>query len=112
MKIIYKNNYGACYEIVNAPNPLCKIQLVVDSIGIFMSENDLNNLLDIIRQADKPCYCPECNGKPSKKIWSRGPFHDLCLKIEDNQREEIEDLIVGTQFVLNIDQTLAQYRIE
>ena len=112
MELIYKNNYGACYKIVEAPNRLCKIQLVVDSIGIFMSEADLEHLLEIVRQADEPCFCPECNGAPSKKIWSTGPYHDICLKVDDGQREEMEDLIVGTQFVLNIDDTLSQYRID
>ena len=111
MQLIYSNKYGACYRITESPNPACKFQLVVDSIGIFMSDADLEHLLTTVRDAEQPCYCPECNGKASKKIWCSGPLHDLCLKVNEISRKELEDLIVGTQFILNIDDTLAQHRI-
>ena len=111
MELIYGNNYGAFFKVFNAPNPLCKYQLIVDSIGIFMSEGDLDNLLDIVRDSGKACYCEECRGTQCSKIWCTGPLHDLCLKLDEGTLSELEDLILGTRFIINMDQTLDKYRI-
>lgn len=111
MEQIYRNEYGACYAIQNAPNPICTLQLVVDSIGIFMSVDDLSHLLEVVRNSDKACFCEECQGNPCNKIWCSGPMHDLCLKIDEDRLKLLEDLIVGTQFTLNMNQTLEEYRI-
>ena len=107
MQLIYQNKYGACFRVYNAPNPDCKIQMVVDSIGIFMSEPDLQHLLEIVRNSDQPCYCSECNGQTSNKIWCTGPLHDIALKFTPNTLPDLEDLLVGTQFMMRIDEGLA-----
>ncbi|NAS31337.1 hypothetical protein GTQ40_10170 [Flavobacteriaceae bacterium R38] len=111
MELIYKNNYGASYKILNAPNADCKLQLIVDSIGIFMTFNDLDKLLNVVRNADEPCDCPDCKGGPREKIWYTNPLLDVCLKVDDVILTQIEDLIVGTKFILNMNDTLQQYRI-
>ncbi|MEM7484494.1 MAG: hypothetical protein AAF348_04735 [Bacteroidota bacterium] len=111
MELIYKNDYGACFTVKNAPNPVCTLQLIVDSIGIFMSEDDLLHLLEVVRNSDGACFCEECKGSQCSKIWCSGPMHDLCLKIDEGRLEKLEDLIVGTQFIINMNQTLEQYRI-
>jgi hypothetical protein len=41
MGLISKNNYGATYLTENSLGLDLKRQLVVDAIGLFMSENDL-----------------------------------------------------------------------
>jgi len=41
MELIYKNDYGATYSIENSPNPHLKMQLVVDTVALFISEDDL-----------------------------------------------------------------------
>ncbi|MEX0274249.1 MAG: hypothetical protein AB3N16_07725 [Flavobacteriaceae bacterium] len=111
MELIYGNKYGACYKVKGAPNPICTLQMIIDSIGIFMSEQDLAHLLDIVRDADRPCFCKECDGSRCGKIWCAGPMHDLCLKLDEDKLAELEDLIMGTRFILGMDQTLERYRI-
>jgi hypothetical protein len=111
MELLYQNKYGACYKIYDAPNPSCELQLIVDCIGIFMTVADLENLLQLVRTPGKTCYCADCDGAPCTKIWSVGPLHELYLKASEPVRNELEDLILGTQFVLNMDQTLDQFRI-
>ncbi|UJH66453.1 hypothetical protein [Allomuricauda sp. SCSIO 65647] len=111
MELIYENSYGASYKIENAPNPTCKLQMVIDTIGIFMSETDLAHLLEIVRDSGKPCFCEECKGQKCSKIWCNGPFHDMCLKMDESNQAQLEDLILGTQFILNMDQTLEKYSI-
>lgn len=111
MELLYQNKYGACYKIYDAPNPYCELQLIVDCIGIFMTVGDLENLLQLVRTPGKTCYCLDCDGAPCNKIWSVGPLHELYLKAHEPVLNELEDLILGTQFVLNMDKTLDQFRI-
>ncbi|MEM9141346.1 MAG: hypothetical protein AAGA86_00070 [Bacteroidota bacterium] len=112
MEPIYQNAYGTVFKVEGAPNPECTFQMVIDSIGIFMSEADLHRLLNIVRDSDRPCYCNACGGKKCRKIWAKGPLHELKLKLDDQTLPQLEDLILGTRFILNMDDTLNQYRIE
>lgn len=112
MELIYKNDYGTCYRVYNAPNPNCKFQMVIDTVGIFMSESDISNLLGIIRSSYEPCNCEECGGKRHNKIWTTSPLIDTCLKVDDDILELMEDLILGTQFILNMNATLEKNSIK
>ncbi len=112
MELIYSNDYGASYKMVNAPNPNCQLQLIIDTVGIFMSEKDIEGLLNIVRKSNTPCDCVECGGERCNKIWTTTPLIDTCLKVDDEILELLEDLIVGTQFMLNMDTTLEKFRIK
>lgn len=111
MELIYGNNYGAFYKVFEAPNQECRLQLIVDTVGIFMSEDDLSHFLGIIQDSDQPCQCATCNGGKCNKIWCSNPLVDICLKVSEPILAEMEDLVKGTQFVLNMDETLKKYRI-
>lgn len=112
MKNIYKNKYGASFLIKDAPNPKCKIQLVINAIGLYMSMDDLNHLLKIVQGSDQACHCADCNGARCNKIWCNNPFIDICLKVEGENLDLLEDLIKGTRFILNMDATLEQFRLK
>ncbi len=112
MKLIYKNNYGACYRINNTSNPTCKLQIVIDTVGIFISEKEMDYLLEIIRNSQEPCNCQDCNGNRCNKIWTTSPWIDVCIKVNDDILEHMEDLILGTQFILNMDATLEKCKIK
>lgn len=112
MKLIYKNNYGSSYLIENAPNPNCNIQLVIDTIGLFMSIEDLNKLQQIANRSYEPCNCSDCGGKSCNKIWCTNPLIDICLKTNESILGLLEDLIKGTQFMLHMDATLNQHQLK
>lgn len=111
MELIYGNNYGAFYKVFEAPNQECRLQLIVDTVGIFMAEKDLSHFLGIIQDSDQPCQCATCNGGKCNKIWCSNPLVDICLKVSEPILAEMEDLVKGTQFLLNMDETLKKYRI-
>ncbi|NJB72700.1 hypothetical protein GGR42_003191 [Saonia flava] len=111
MTLLYQNKYGAAYMLNNAPNPNCKIQLIIDTIGLFMCKEDLQNLLGIVQRSYEPCYCNDCGGKACNKIWCANPLVDICLKVNEPTLDLLEDLIKGTQFMLNIDETLDEHRL-
>lgn len=112
MELIYQNDYGATFKIENSPNPTCQLQLVVDSVGLFMSHEDLSYLKEIVLNFDQPCECGNCNGQPCNKIWSSNPRIDICLKVEEPVLKQLEDLIKGTEFILGLDNTLEKYRLK
>ncbi|MEL6917169.1 MAG: hypothetical protein AAFO99_05500, partial [Bacteroidota bacterium] len=107
MEIIYKNGYGAIYSIKNSPNPECTLQLVMETVGLFMSRADLEHLLKIAQKPFEPCHCEQCRGKIDK-IWSTNSIIDICLKVNKPILEGIEDLIKGALFNLDMDATLLQ----
>ncbi|WP_340065714.1 hypothetical protein [Ascidiimonas aurantiaca] len=111
MECIYKNNYGATYLVKNSPNPLCEIQLIVDTVGIFMSRADVKHLLKIVSKMDDPCSCVECGNQRCSKVWCKSPLIDVCLKLEGPDRETFEDLIKGTLFALHVDETLELHNV-
>ncbi len=105
MTLIYRNGYGSTYLLDNPPHPHCRVQLVVDAMGIFMCEEDLQNLLGIVQKSHEPCYCEDCGGNTCNKIWYTNPLMDICLKMNERTLVLLEDLIKGTQFMLKIDDT-------
>ena len=111
MELIYKNDYGSTYKIENTFNSPCELQLVVDTIGLFMSRDDLSHLLKIVQKTSEPCTCSDCGGNQCNKIWCTNSLIDICLKVDNETLYKMEDLIKGTQFILNIDDTLEEYRI-
>ncbi|MEE9363834.1 MAG: hypothetical protein V3U92_14630 [Cellulophaga sp.] len=93
-------------------NPKYKFQIVVETVGIFLSERDMTYLLEVVRCSNTPCSCEECGGKRCKKIWTTTPMIDVCMKVDEDILGLIEDLILGTQFMLSMDATLEKHRIK
>ncbi|MFS4467342.1 hypothetical protein [Maribacter sp. 2210JD10-5] len=112
MELIYKNDYGATYYVKNSPNPSCEMQLVIDTVGLFISKSDLDHLLKIVNKSNEPCNCDECGGNQCNKIWCSNPLIDICLKVNEPILEMMEDLIKGTHFILDMDATLEKYRVD
>lgn len=112
MELIYKNDYGATYKLENSPNKNCEMQLIVDTVGLFMSRDDLSHLLKIVRRSHEPCTCEECGGNQCNKIWCTNPLIDICLKVDEPILKKMVDLIKGTQFMLDMDDTLDEYRLK
>lgn len=111
MELIYKNKYGSSFSMDNVPNAKCRMQLVIGSTGIFMSEYELINLLEIVKNSHEPCTCEICDGDRCNKIWTTNSLIDICIKVDDVILELLEDLILGTLFILNMKTTLEENKI-
>lgn len=112
MELIYKNDYGASYNVANQSNPNCTIQMVIGSTGIFMTKPEIRNLLSIVRGSDKSCNCESCKGESCNRIWTTSSLVDICIKVDDIILGYLEDLILGTLFILNMNSTLEEHRIK
>lgn len=115
MKEIYKNDYGISYLVDNHLNPKYELQLVVNNLGIFMSVEEMNNLLEIVRSSydviNNNCNCEKCKANNSSSLWKINNFFEVRLKIDNTVLNLLEDLIEGTRFILNIDAVLEQHRL-
>jgi hypothetical protein len=115
MEEIYRNEYGVSYRNFDLEKDEKRgVQLIIDRVGLYLSIPELENLKRIVlnKYEGEPCMCSECQGEVSNKIWCTNPLIDICLKFNDANIEEIEDLITGTQFMLNIDETLKKYALD
>ena len=116
MKEIYKNNYGISYLATNHSNPKHNIQLVINNLGIFMSLDEMKSLLKVVRSSykslEKKCNCDECNQQELSSLWKINSFFEVRLKIDFKVLNLLEDLIEGTQFILNMDAVLEEHRIK
>ena len=113
MEEIYRNDYGVSYRNMNIEEDEDGVQLIIDRVGLYLSIKELENLKRIVvnKTDGEPCMCSECQGAVSNKIWCTNPLIDICLKFNDDNIGDIEDLITGTQFILNIDETLKKYAL-
>ncbi|MBL4745806.1 MAG: hypothetical protein JKY08_05510 [Flavobacteriaceae bacterium] len=112
MELIYKNDYGTSYSVEYGPSEAHNIQLVIGTVGIFMTEKDLDVLLRVVRNSHTPCNCENCGGKRRNTIWSTSSLIDFCLKVDKKRLLLIEDLIVGTNFILNMSLELDKHSIK
>ena len=103
MELLYKNDYGATFKVQNSSNPNCEMQLIIDTVGLFMSREDLKHLLTIVLKSHESCSCEECGGSHCDKIWCANPLIDICLKVNEPILKKMEDLIKGTLFMLDLD---------
>lgn len=116
MKEIYKNNYGVSYYVTNHVNPKYELQLVINNLGIYMSTDEMRNLLKLVRSSyailENKCNCKNCSQKELSSLWKINTFFEIRLKINNRVLTLLEDLIVGTQFILNMDVVLDEHRIK
>ncbi|MCB9426385.1 MAG: hypothetical protein H6584_05080 [Flavobacteriales bacterium] len=113
MNLIYKNNYGSSYKVDSTvtKNPERNIQVYIGTIGIYMTQKELSDLYTIIKNAVKMCDCSHCKGQPCNRIWTSHPLIDICLKIDENTLDELEDLISWTKFLMNFESNLEENNI-
>ncbi len=108
MELVYKNSYGACYKTINPPNQNCEFQLIINTVGIFMTKKDISNLLKIVKDYKKNC---KCEGNKNHRIWCKNPIVDIGLKINDEVLYTLKDLLKGTLIMLEIEETLQKHKL-
>ncbi|WP_442846272.1 hypothetical protein [Leeuwenhoekiella sp. H156] len=112
MILIYANPYGSVYELNKLPNPKHKYQLVIGAMGIFMSKKDLLTLLDTAKSHFTPCYCEYCQGRLPDKLYLPDVGSELCLLIDPLVLADLEELLEGVLFHIEIQETLKNNRID
>lgn len=110
MNIIFRNPYGAVCYVKDSLNPECRLQLIVDTIGVFMSIADLEYLLSVVINTRKSNSCKDC-GDAFDKISCKNELIDLHFKVDNGRLKLFEELIKGTLFNIKMDDTLEANKI-
>jgi len=111
MELIYQNEYGASYAVRDFFKTGHQFQIIIGSISIFLSKEDLIDLQNVINNFKGGCSCEDCGEKIFNSIWKYTYLADVRLKVDYISIGLLKDLITGTLFVINMNTTLKQNQI-
>ncbi len=106
---IYYNSFGIAFQWKRcAVKDLKKIQLVFRNTGLFLTQNELVQFSKNIKKSlNQSLKCEDCNNQNScKSILLEAPNTQTSFAMSYNELKEINDLVNGTCFQLNLNKLL------
>ncbi|NJX14707.1 hypothetical protein [Tamlana crocina] len=108
MELLYQNEYGASYALENSFDSEIKFQIVIGSVGMFLTQKDIDELQDLVQDCKTESLR---NKKNYDTIWKHTCFADVRIKLNQPLLHLLEDLVNGTHFVINMNATLRKNKI-
>ncbi len=112
---VYHNNIGATYLIKDNFNDSLysqKIQLLIGDVAILLEEKEINALVKVIDSVKNGCSCDKCMSEGKfKQIKCDTDHFKLVFKSTKTRITDLEDLLRGTIFELQINSILSFYGI-
>jgi len=105
---IYQNEFGIAFQWKpDKPSKINKVQLIFRDIGLLLTPNELHYFSKCINetiQSGKGHLCKDCKVKGScRSLLLNSPAHQITFAVSFLEVLEIEDLIKGTLFKLQLD---------
>ncbi|ULC59635.1 hypothetical protein MBM09_01355 [Flaviramulus sp. BrNp1-15] len=106
---IYHNNIGIAFKwkytsLKQAHN---KIQIVFRNMGFYLTIKEIKQFYKKVNDAKDPLHCSCCNNDPeSRNILLKTPSEKVDIAVNQKELFEVEDLIKGTLFQLDLDNYL------
>ncbi len=104
---IYHNDFGIAFQWKSDITKQDKIQLVFRNMGFYLSTKEIKQFRQNVYDAKsaKGCSCCErdCD---TKSILLKTPSTKVDLAVNNKELIEVEDLITGTLFQLDLDNYL------
>ena len=104
---IYHNDFGIAFQWKSNATKRDKIQLVFRNMGFYLTAKEIRQFHENVFDArnSKGCSCCErdCN---TKSILLKTPSTKVDLAVNEKELMEVEDLIKGTLFQLDLDNYL------
>lgn len=104
---IYHNDFGIAFQWKSNVTKQEKIQLVFRNMGFYLTFKEIRqfhkNIFDA--QNSKGCSCCERECE-TKSILLKTPSNKVDLAVNEKELMEVEDLIKGTLFQLDLDNYL------
>lgn len=106
--LIYQNECGITFLWKpDTPNKNRKVQLIFRNIGLLLSPSELHYFSKCIQetlQSGRENLCSDCSAKKScRSLLLNSPAHQITFAVSFQEAVEIEDLIRGTMFKLQLD---------
>jgi len=106
---IYYNNYGVAFKWIRGnAKYIGKIQIVFRDMGFLFSNDELILFLGLIKKSRKEgSLCTNCpNNESCRGLLLETPLIQLSLVVSYKEIIDIQDLIEGTIFQLDLDNLL------
>ncbi|MBC6998282.1 hypothetical protein [Cytophaga sp. FL35] len=107
--LIYSNNLGLAFQwkYVNSEKQK-KVQLVFRDTGLFLSIPQLVIFSNNIKTSKLSSQCTPCPSNSNcRSILIESPYKSVSFAMNQKEVEEIEDLVEGTLFQLNLIEYLS-----
>ncbi|GAA3776332.1 hypothetical protein GCM10022271_05590 [Corallibacter vietnamensis] len=105
---IYHNSFGISFQWMHSESKKRhkKIQIVFRNMGFYLSKNEIKEFYNCIYHAkqSQPCSC--CKDCDSRNILVRTPSDKVDIALNTEELTQVEDLIKGTLFQLDLDNYL------
>ncbi|MCB4799115.1 hypothetical protein [Neotamlana laminarinivorans] len=113
---VYRNAIGATYLIKDNPNKTGysseKIQLFLGEVSIILTYEEVANLIPTIDSAKKGCACKNCKCEIPKQIKANTNYVKFIFKSSEKNILDLEDLVKGTLFELEMASVLSFNNID
>jgi len=112
---IYSNSFGISFRWKNAlVKNVEKTQIIFRDTGVFLSTSEIKNFSCLITAAIKRSLaCGKCSYSDScKSILLETPFNHINFAVNYNELINIDDLIKGTLFNLELNTVLNKNTIK
>jgi hypothetical protein len=104
---IYHNDFGIAFQWKYASAKQGKIQVVFRNMGFYLTLGEIKQFQKHIIEAQQPknCSCckADCNGR---SILLKTPSSKIDLAVNTKELTEVDDLIKGTLFQLDLNNYL------
>lgn len=103
---IYSNTVGiSFFWKKQQPKGMLKIQLVFRDIGFLLTLNELKDFSDACRISEQSQCCKQCpNQGNCRSLLLRTPSDKIDLAVNKEELEQIQELINGTIFRIELQQ--------
>ncbi|WP_378179729.1 hypothetical protein [Aquimarina sp. SS2-1] len=100
---IYNNKIGISFFWKQQQSTGCpKVQLVFRDIGFLLTLNELKDFSDACRITEQSQSCDQCNHQKCRSLLLRTPSDKIDLAISKDELEQIQELINGTIFRIEL----------
>lgn len=108
---IYYNDFGIAFQWkLGSAKYTNKVQLVFRHTGLFLTPSELQSFsITVNRTFQNPPLCNDCkDNKECKSLLINTPAHQVKFAMSYDEVEQLNDLIEGTIFQLNLDDMLGE----
>lgn len=103
---IYHNNFGISFKWINPQTEKVKgkVQLIFRDMGFYLTHSEIKQFYNCVCAAKntEPCSCCQSN-IDSKNIMLKTPSNKIDIAVNEKELSQVEDLIKGTLFQLDLE---------
>lgn len=108
---LYHNDFGIAFRWKNIPERLHMVQLVFRDTGFLLDKKSIQKFANQIHKSmgSQNSACGQCDlNRSCRSILLETPMEHLTMAISLDELDQLNDLVQGTLFQLELEHYLAQ----